>query len=137
MTGVGGVGASFGVGAAGSASGMSGANAAAQIPQLPDGTVSLSDGVILPNATPGGVAALAELMEGFSTSELILALLFLAASQDKDDDSSGTGGLLAGLAMASGLGGGIGGALTLNIEVQSVSPVTDATQLGTQLDLSS
>ena len=98
---VGGIGIAMGGGGSIAAGGASGVSASGELPQLANGGISLSDGgVILPNSTPAGIAALAELLEGFSMTEIILALLFLAASRDKDDSSAGSDGLLAGLALA-------------------------------------
>lgn len=49
---------------------------------------------------------LTELLDGFSSAEILMALMLLAAAgkKQKDDDSSGALAILAGMAMAQQLG---------------------------------
>lgn len=144
-------GAASGAGAAGISSttpasasasnGTSGADASAEspsrltieLPLLPDGTIAIPGGVVLPNNSPSGVTALMELMQGFSMAEMLMAMLMMAAAQEKDDndEKSGAAAMLAGLALAAASQDSI----SINLQING-SMVSDTANLGTQMDLS-
>lgn len=72
-----------------------------------------------------GVEQLAEMMEGFNSAEILMALMMAAAMQkDDDEESSGSAvaGFLAGLALA--------GQLAQNLEFDLQAPVAETTAGG-------
>jgi len=99
------VGAVGGIGGGMSAGGMLGAGGAA-----PLNFGGLNGALDSHNGMAGlssiQLQQLTELLDGFSSAEILMALMLMAASQKKksDDDSSGAIAILAGMAMARQLG---------------------------------
>jgi zinc transporter ZupT len=72
-------------------------------------------GEVLAGSIVGSVEQLAEFLQGFTSAEILFALMMMAAAQkdDDNDESSGSAalGFLAGLAMAGFLGQNLGSEL--------------------------
>ncbi len=84
------------------------------------------------NATlPQSLRALAETLQDFTSAEILMALMLLAATREKDEDgaSSAALGFLAGLALAAQIQQGIG------TELSAASLTITAPALGGLLDL--
>ena len=88
-------------------------------------------GVNLSMTLPTGLQSLAETLNDFTSAEILMALMLMAAAQ-KDNDGSGGGaalGLLVGLALAGQIGAS--GSVELNLSI----PATEGGELGGQIDL--
>ena len=81
----------------------------------------------------GGIEQLAEFLKGFSSAEILIALMMLAAMEKDDEDKSGGGaalGFLAGLAIASQFGQSSG----FDIQSSISEPTFDSSGLGGNLN---
>ncbi|WP_166820390.1 hypothetical protein [Thalassoroseus pseudoceratinae] len=102
-------------------------NTAAQTSRPPETVAELNERI-----DPGRMQELMEQLEGFSSAEIIIALMMMSRSKD-DEQKSGGSDLLAGLLISqSFLGMNSASSNSSNM----VSPVSSAGHVGGQLDIS-
>jgi len=100
----------------GAAAGLTGAGATGAAGSLALGGASapMTVGEALAGSIVGSVEQLAEFLQGFTSAEILFALMMMSAMQkDDENESSGSAalGFLAGLAMAGFLGQSLGSEL--------------------------